>query len=187
MLRVTPQEFVEREVAKPGQIISSNRPGTWLARAINLAQSVASGQNEVWQHTMRMGRGGKILSQERVLDYYPVERWRGARFLIWDDLTLEPEQLLMLVDLTEARIGTKYDYPGTLAQLFTWLPWVGDWLAARLDVPWRNFCSEGVCEVQRKVTPGFGGQGACQKSPAALNSWMYQRPSTYLPRVVEII
>jgi len=187
MLQVTPEEFVERNLAMPGHIILSNRPGTWLARAINGAQAAASGQVEVWQHAMRMGRDGLVISQESTKQALPLSHWKGARLKIWRNGAYTEKMLNSLVDMDEARLGTKYDYPGTFFQLLTVIPWVGDWLAARADVPWRNFCSEGVCEVERRVSPQFGGSGACQISPARIDAWCAAHPPLWKSFMVELV
>jgi hypothetical protein len=101
----------------------------------------------------------------------PLEHWRGATLRAWTNLKYTAEQRDRLVEESALRLGTWYDYPGILGQMLRPLPWVGDWLATRLDFAFLNFCSESECEIERLVTPGFGGGGGCQISPADINAW----------------
>lgn len=172
----------------PGAIVLTSRAGHWLNAAITMAEALRHGAMQHWGHAMRWTGGGRVLSQDATFTERPMADYVGSRLRFWwDEKRAAPDHAAVL-EQAELRLEglSLYDAPGTLAQLLRALPWVGDWLAQRLDLPNLNFCSEGVCEDERAVAPWFGGPQhslaawllagrpcppGCQISPADIDAW----------------
>lgn len=169
---VTFEEVCRRGWVKPGSIILTSRPGWWVANAIKAFQSFATGNPTIWQHAMRGvdAETGTVISQDWRVVKRPLSGWAGAHVRIYDppdDYT--PEQIDTLVEESELALGRKYDWLGILGQAGAWLPLVGDWWRRYVQLPFRTYCSEFICLIERKVRAFAGEHKTCRIAPPEID------------------
>lgn len=167
MLELTAQQAIERVPA--GAILLTQNQASELTDAINGGQSLESGEVASFGHAMRMARDGQVWSQEWRLKQLPLERWQGCYLRAWINPAYGPEDFTRLLDETELRKGTRYDWLATIIgqPLRFILP---SFITDHVQIPWLNMCSEGVAEVERKLTPAFC-QGTKRPSPQNIDNW----------------
>lgn len=170
MLELTVKQAMD--TIPPGALLCTRDPSSNLSGAIVDGESLESGEVATWGHAMRMDRDGMVNSQEVRRTRLPLSNWLGCYLRAYLNHDYGQEDYDQLLDEAELRLGTRYDWIGTgLGQLVRCIPWIGDWLASVFNIPWTNYCSEGECEIERKVCPGFLGGAGCQVSPQDIDDW----------------
>lgn len=170
MLELTVTQVTE--IIPPGALLCTRDPASDLSGAIAAGESLESGQVASWGHAMRMDRNGMANSQETRRKRLPLANWVGCYLRAYINPAYDQADYDLLLDAAELRLGTRYDWIGTgLGQVVRWVPFIGDWLASIIDVPWTNYCSEGECEIERKAFFGFMGDAECQVSPQDIDDW----------------
>jgi len=170
MLELTVAQACERIPA--GALLNTQNPASSLTDAIRVGESLESGEIASFGHTMRKAPGEAVYSQETRLVVLPLARWVGCILRAYINPQYTAREFGILCDEEVLRLGTRYDWIGTsLGQLCRWVPFLGDWLASKVDIPWTNFCSEGRCEIEKKIYPRFNRGAACQISPQDIDDF----------------
>ena len=163
-----------RRLIRPGDILLTAKPSGMLARAILWGQAVGRGEPANFKHAMRAAAGGTVISQETSIKQLQLEHWIGEVVRVWSYQGYTDRQRQRLVEEAALGLGRPYDYLGIFGQLLRAVPLAGGWLSRAVEEPWATYCSEHVCQVQRKVDQGFMGKRACQVSPQDLDDWCRQ-------------
>lgn len=168
---LTVSEAVKRTT--PGDIaLVHGRDPSWLSRAISIGQSLSTESSSYWRHAMRISaKPGYAYSQEWKFRESLLANYTGSIIKIYSNSSYDSSQRLKLCQSAEANLGSPYDLPGLLGQLFRAVPLVGGWLKDAIEIPWLTYCSERVCLTERTVTLDFCGGGSCQVSPTDIDAW----------------